>query len=263
MTHFKLLGVVAVSLAISSVAFAQNPERDAQGIQALTQCVTAAGGMQAVAGIQDFTATGSITFNWPGGPAQGSVTAYGKGLSEFRTDSSVTGGTTSFIVNSTGGEILDINNNPTPLSSLNLMTAGSLALPVLRVADAITDTTISVIYVGPVTWNGGQAIQVHIAPVVNPNFSSIPGLSAVGSFDVYLDPNSDQLLALSENIWPGTSFSQPLQHVLQFSGYSAFQGITIPTSINETVNGLQTWSMTLAGIEFNTGLNDSLFNFSN
>ena len=175
----------------------------------------------------------------------------------------MTGGTTSFIVNASGGEILDVNNNATQLSSLNLMTAGSLTFPAMRVADAINDTTITIIYVGQVSWNGGQAIQVHIALPVNSSLSSIPGLSALGSFDVYLDPNSYQLLALSENIWPAINFSQPLQHILQFSGYTAFQEITIPTSINETVNGLQTWSMTLAGIEFNTGLNDSLFNFSN
>ena len=50
MTHFKVLAVLAVFLVTSSIALAQNPERDTQGIQALTQCVTAAGGMQAITG---------------------------------------------------------------------------------------------------------------------------------------------------------------------------------------------------------------------
>jgi hypothetical protein len=254
------MAVLAILLFLPRLVAAHNPpERDVQGIQALTQSVTAAGGVQTVSGIQDFTATGNITFNWPQGQGQGTATAYGKGLGEFRMDSSV-GGTVSFVVNSSGGQFVDINSNVTPVPSYNLMTTGSLTVPAVRIAEALNDTTVGVIYVGQVTWNNAPAIQVHMTQAVDPSLSSVPGLSTLGAFDVFLDPTSYQIVGLSESIWQGT-FAQPINHVVQFSSYSIFDNITIPTAVSETVNGGQTWSLTVTGIQFNTGLPDSLFNF--
>jgi len=255
------LAVLAIFLILPSLVAAQNPqpERDAQGIQVLTQSVSAAGGVQAISGIQDFTATANITFNWSQGPVEGPTTAYGKGLSEFRMDSSA-GGTTTFIVNQTGGQLTDINSNVTVIPFYNLMTAGSFIVPAIRIAEALNDTTVGIIYVGQVTWNNLPAIQVHMTQTVDPSLLSVPGLSTLGAFDIFLDPTSYQVVGLSESIWQGT-FAQPISHILQFSTYTAFQDITIPTTVSEMVNGGQTWSLTVSAIQFNTGLPDSLFNF--
>jgi hypothetical protein len=255
------LATLAISVFLPRVIAAQNPppERDAQGIQALTQSVSAAGGVQTISGIQDFTATGNITFNWPQGQGQGTATAYGKGLGEFRMDSSV-GGTVSFVVNSSGGQFVDINSKVTPVPFYNLMTAGSFTVPAVRLAEALNDTTVGIIYVGQVTWNNAPAIQVHMTQAVDPSLSSVPGLSALGAFDIFLDPTTYQVVGLSESIWQGT-FAQSISHILQFSGYSTFENITVPTTVSETVNSGQTWSLTVTGIQFNTGLPDSLFNF--
>ncbi len=74
-------------------------QRDAQAISILSQAVNAVGGHATVAGIQDFTATGTITYSWAGEAVPGTVTVYGKGVHQFRMDANVSGGTQSLTVN--------------------------------------------------------------------------------------------------------------------------------------------------------------------
>src|SRR5258708_9557504 len=65
------------------------PQRDAQAVAILTQCLSAAGGSPAVSAGQDFPATGAITYNWASPPLSGPVTVFGKRLPNFRLDPTV------------------------------------------------------------------------------------------------------------------------------------------------------------------------------
>src|SRR5258708_39253639 len=97
-----VIGVYLCFILVLSTS-AQTPQQDPQAVSILTQCLNVAGGSAAVSGVRDFTATGTITYNWAGQQVTGPLTVYGKGLGEFRMDATVSGGTQSFIVNGSAG----------------------------------------------------------------------------------------------------------------------------------------------------------------
>jgi hypothetical protein len=234
-------------------------QRDPQAIAILTQYLNATGAMAAISGIQDFTETGTITYNWAGQPVSGPLTIYGKGLSEFRMDASLSVGTQSFIANNNTGSSISPNGNKTLLSPHSVMTAGGLTLPATRVAAALNDPQTRGTYVGLVSWNDSPAYQVHVAPPVDTTLTSNGKLSGLGEFDLYIDQASSQLVELSETIWSGSDITQGYRHELFFSNYNTANGISVPFGISEKVAGQQTWSIQLTSAVFNSGLSDSLF----
>jgi hypothetical protein len=81
----------------------------------------------------------------------------------------------------------------------------------------------------------------------------------LGSFDLYLDPASYQVLELAETIWWDGDFTKSYLHELIFSNYTSTNSLSVPFSITEKFGGQQTWSMSLTSVTFNSGLSDSLF----
>jgi hypothetical protein len=124
--------VFTVSFLLPSAAQQPSPrsrQRDPQALAVLTKSLNAAGGAAYIAAIQDFTATGTITYNWAGKDVPGSVTVYGKGLIEFRMDANVSSGTQGFIVNGEAGTLIPLNGPETKLPFYSVMTASSLTFP--------------------------------------------------------------------------------------------------------------------------------------
>src|SRR5690242_5739911 len=70
-------------------------QRDPLALAVLTQAVAAAGGTDAIASIQDFTASGTITYFWAGQGVHGPVTLRGVGTQQFRLDANLPEGTRS------------------------------------------------------------------------------------------------------------------------------------------------------------------------
>ena len=239
---------------------AQTPRQDPQAVSILTQCLNAAGGSAVVSVVKDFTAAGAITYNWADQQVTGPVTVYGKGLTEFRMDTSVPGGTQSFIVNGSAGHSAPVNGPAISVPFFNVMTAGGLTFPASRIVAALNNPS-SLTYIGSVTWNGSQAYQVHVTPPVDPTLTLNGNLPGLGQFDLLIDPTSSQLLELSENVWSNTDTSQSYLHEIVFSNYTTTSGLAIPFGITEKIAGQQTWSMTLTSVTFNSGLSDSLFSF--
>ncbi len=207
----------------SSPPAAQSTQRDAQALNILGQALNSAGGSARLSAIQDFTGMGSITYNWAREAVPGTVTLYGKGLTQFRMDASVSSGARSLIVNGQAGSLISPNSPKTKLPVYSVMTAGSLTFPAARIANVLSDSSISVRFLGLVTWNDSEAYQVHVAPPLDPALSLSATLSGLGEFDLYIDPTSYQVLGFAEKVWWGT------------------------------------WFITLSSLTFNSGLSDALF----
>jgi hypothetical protein len=79
--------------------------------------------------------------------------------------------------------------------------------------------TTSIGYLGPVSFNGGQAIQIHFA--VNNSSSAPVSLSTLGTFDLYLDPTSSLVIGLTETGHSDSSFSITYIHEIDFSNYQS------------------------------------------
>lgn len=258
-----LLSFVLSALFLISSAAQQPsplpPQHDPQAVSILTQCINAVGGQSRVAAIQDFTGTGTITYNWAGKDVPGSVTVYGKGLEAFRMDAGMPSGTQSFVVNWKAATLVPLGRPKTKLSVYSVMTAGSLTFPAARIASVLSDSSISVSYLGSVTWNGFQAYRVHVAPPLDPTLNVAPTLSGLGEYDLYVEAASYQLLGLAEKVWWGNNLTQSYLHELTFSNYTTTNGLSVPLVITEKLGGQQTWSITLSSMTFNAGLSDTLF----
>lgn len=249
--------LVVVSSAYAQVA-SQTVTKDPQAIAVLTQSLSAAGGLSAISSIQDFTGTGTITYNWASEPVQASVTVRGMGVPNFRLDASLPNGTRTLAVSGYSAVLITPDGNQTSLGSYNQMTAGSMTIPYVRIAAVLGDTTTSISYVGTAAFNGGLAIQVHFVPN-NPYFSSVSSLASLGTFDLYFDPLSSLVIGLTETGYSESNFTITYIHEIDFSNYQPLGNIVAPYTITEKIAGQTTWSTTLTSISVNNGLTASIF----
>lgn len=251
---FCILGFAASTYAQSA---SQNVTKDPQAVALLTQSLNVAGGLSAISSIQDFTGTGTVTYNWAE-PIQAPVTVRGMGINNFRLDASLPNGTRTMAVSGYSGVLLTPDSTRTSLGYYNFATAGSMTIPHVRIAAALSDNTTSISCLGAVSFNGGQAIQIHFA-ANDPNFAGVSSLSTVGTFDIYLDPASSLVIGLTETGHSDSNFTTVYVHEIDFSNYESSGNVVAPYTITEKIGGQATWSITLSSVSFNGGLTDSIF----
>jgi hypothetical protein len=253
-----LLTAMVFSIFFTSVGALgqQGPQRDAQALAILTRSLSVAGDVGA---IQDFTGTGTITYSWAGEAVQGSVTVTGKGLSQFRMDSSVGGTPQSLVMSGNGGTSLSRKGEKKSLPYHNHLTATSLVFPQPLIMFVLRDGGTTVIDGGIVAWNGAQVQCVHVVPPMDAVTKARITPAGLGSLDFYFDVNSYHLLGFSEPVLAVHDGRQSYVREILFSHYTATHDFLLPFNITEKINGQQTWSMTLDSVSFNTGVADSLF----
>lgn len=238
----------------------QAPERDSSAIAFLTQAVSVAASGTDLTSIQDFVALGTSTHFWGTNPEQGQITVKSKGLMQFRIDSNVTEGTWSWIVNNGNGEIVVPSGAATPIAYHNCLNPGSLIWPILKVNAALQDQTMTVIDMGVVQFNNGQARQIRLRQ----NFQSDPtGLfSSLTNRDYFFDPATFALLRAQDSTHPNNDAKNgAMTHTIDLANYQSVNGLLVPFSITESISGQKTWNLQLNSISFNTGLTDSDFQF--
>lgn len=243
----------------SAVSTQAQAQQDPQAISVLTQSLTAMGGLTAVNGIQDFTETGSITYNWANAPVQAPVTVQSMGVTTFRFDSSLSNGTQTWAVDGMTGVLIAPAGTRQPSAFYNLYTAGSLTLPALRVVAVLQSSSLNITYVGPVTLNGNATYQIHCVLPSNPSNPLPPGLTAYGTFDLYIDATSLLVDSLQETTYSNSNRQVSFAHEIDFSNYQIVSGVSAPFAITESVGGQQTWTMALNSLSFNSGLTESVF----
>src|SRR5262249_33647948 len=127
------------------------------------------------------------------------------------------------------------------------------------IAQALTNSTTSVVLVGSVTWNGSQAIQMHVTVANTPGLIVAPPFEGLGEFDLYLDPTSARVQGLAQRIWWSNDLRQSYLHEIIFSNYQTANGLSVPFTIAEKIDGQETWVVTLSSLVLNSGLSDDLF----
>jgi len=235
--------------------------KDPQAVTILNAMLNASGGPAAISSIQDFTGTGNITYYWAGEQVQGSVTVQGMGINNFRIDSNLSNGTRTWAVSGYGGVLITPDGQRHGSPFYNLMTAGSMTLPQIRVAALLTDTSTAISCVGPVTVDGQQVTQVHFSPSISAPVPSntISSFSNLGSFDVYINPTTSLIVRLSETVRSESDISITYQHEIEFANYQQMGIVTVPLTITERVAGQKSWSIVLSGVTFNSGLSTGTF----
>lgn len=228
--------------------------RDPQALSVLTQALAAGGGAQAVNAISDYTATGNITY-YLDGPIQGTVAAIGTNSQEFRMDSTLPSGVRSWAVHDGAvttknetGRIDSFGGNANLPSSdaypyQTPLFAAGLLFPVEQLTGLTNDQIFSVLYSGTAQIDGHAVydITVHLGPAGGP------------TREIFIDTTKFQIVMVRDHLPRG------LVQEVHYADYRAVNGVLMPFSVAESINGQTHWSISLNQFVFNNGLQTSAF----
>jgi len=258
----QALATIVIAVLASSVpAFYRTQARQSPVPQALTlvqACEVALGGTQALSAVADYTETGTITYQTAGGTLEGKVTTQGKSLEQLRLQVLLPEGTRTIRITGMAGSLTNEAGQTIGLPYSNLMNAGGLTFPGMRIASLAANSSATLQYVGSVPFADGQAHQIHVVPPLAPDLMPPVGALDFGSFDLYIDPTTFQLVGFSDLVWTPNN-SQPLRRELRYSNYQSANGLTVPFRISEIVNGQLNWSISITSLSLNTNPDDSIF----
>lgn len=250
-----------VSAGLSAQQAAPTAQRDAGGINLLTQCLIAAGGASAVSAIQDFTGTGNITYFWAGRQVSGPATVRGLGASLFRLDAQLPDGPRSWLVTDTQGSSKKADGTISTISYSNAVNLGSLTFPYAGMVVALNDASISISTIGTTTANGHQGTVIHVQQTFSASDDPTGDLAKFNSRKYVIDPQTFALLETQDTMWSDDGRMRPVQHEMIFSNFTTVSGLSVPFSVVEKLGGQETWSLQLSSINFNSGLTASTFQF--
>lgn len=230
---------------------------DSQAMNLIANSIAAMGGGRGAA-VQDFTATGDITYYWAGKEEKGSATVRGRGVDQLRFDANLAGGTRSWAVHAGSGTLREIDGKTTEIPYHNAVALGSLIFPLARLQALSTDTKASISYdgVSNVEQQPFERLRAHKTLFdKDPDGSGNRLLDA----DLYFDPTTHLLLGIQDQTHPRKSMTVDVSHAIYFSDYRQVNGLTIPFTVSEYVGGQRVWSLQISDVKFNTGLSDTDF----
>ena len=234
-------------------------QRDQQALTVLAQVLKNAGGATALATIQDFTGSGSITYNWPEGPAQGSVKVKGRGISQFRLDATLADGVHSWVVANGTALQKQADGSITPLPYPLTLKPASITFPFAQLVVALQDTSWSISYGGLVLHNGQQVYDIGFQKILPQGSDPFGFQSSVTKANFFIDPDTFSILSLQDRAYRKDHEPGDVPHEIQFSNYQILNGVRVPLSVTELVSGQQTVTIQLSQITFNSGLTDADF----
>jgi hypothetical protein len=235
------------------------PTRDSQALSILGQALNAGGGLQAVTAIQDFTASGNITYFWADQPVQGSATVKALGITNFRLDSNMPTGTDSWVASKSAGSEKTTDGKISDLVWTNQVKRLSVTFPLALVASAVNNASVQVTYSGQTSYLGHSAYDVCIQQVLPSVVDPKGTTSARTAQDFLVDSSTFVILGLRDQLYGESSRQVSLAHEIQFSNYQSENGVQVPFGVSEFIDGQHTWTLQLSSISFNTGLTSSDF----
>lgn len=230
------------------------PTKDPQALAVLAQCLQASGGSQAIAAIQDFTGTGTITHYWAGQEVQDPATVRALGMSDFRSDDDRSDGTYSWAVSQAGGMWKDPDGTTSPMpwgDAVNLMSA---TWPLPTALSALNNPSWQVTNVGQTMFNGRAAYDVKIEQILPLAADPKGTFSSLTVRDIFIDSSSFLILGVQDVIHPNNPLQRTYSHQILYSDYRLSGGVSVPFSVTETISGQKIWTFTLNSISFNNGL---------
>ncbi|HVB32766.1 MAG TPA: hypothetical protein VNJ52_00120 [Patescibacteria group bacterium] len=254
---FSLIAAVGAGVGLAQTT--STATQDPQAVAILGKYLQVSGGTGALESIQDYTESGDVAFNWAGKQVQGTVTIKGKGLADFRMDSTLPNGTQSWVINHLSGVLVTIDGKPHDLAPYNLINVGDLTIPAIRIAAAANDPSTGISYLGEHTVNGHETYEVQLTPAANPAFAPIQGLAGAGAIDLFVDATNFELIEETETLHGRRNVPQTYEQEIDFADYQPEDGVLVPLSVSEIFAGQPTWKVTVSSVAFNVGLSDSDF----
>jgi hypothetical protein len=243
--------------AWSQGAAASQAAKDPRAASILNSYISASGGPAAA--VQDFVATGTITYFGGGTQTQAPATAKCLGAAGFRLDAQLPTGTRSWVVDRFGGKLTNPDGSTSRVPWGNAAGLMSATWPLPGVLAALKDPDTQITYAGQVTFNGRAAYEIRIQQVISASAAATDDLGGATARSLFIDTTTYLALGLENQVFAvGSSRRAYLRRVL-FSDYRSANGINFPFSVTESVAGQKTWSYQVASVSFNTGLTTAAF----
>lgn len=243
----------------STSTTALSPQRDQQALSILNQAFTAAGGVQALGAIQDFTGSGNVVYFWAGDQVKGSVSVKGRGTTDFRVDANLSSGTRSWTVSSGKGTLRDLDGSLVLIPFQSAVNLGAQTLPQLRIATALNNSALSVQYSGVSDVDGHQVYVIHVQQGQYSPSDPSTLINHLSAMDFFIDAATYQVFLVRDTTHPSDNPSVDFAHEIQYSDYRLTNGCLVPYSTTEKINGQTTWTIQLTTVTFNVGLSDADF----
>jgi hypothetical protein len=247
----SLLSIVPLPLPAQQ---APSATKDPQAVSILKQALGAAGGTTAILALADYKATGTVTYH-ENQDLTGSVTLRGLGFTEFREDASLPSGIRSFSIHNglatTKSEAGGIRHH-TFRYQLPLMES-SILVPCWQLAAAVGDPLFGLSYKGTTTVDGYTVhdIRIQLMPPGPPDANGV--IAEYFGADFFVDTTTFQVRMTQDVV------IDHFPRKVRFSNYKTVNGVLVPFSIDEEVNGQRTQTIQLEQSGFNTGLQGSDF----
>jgi outer membrane lipoprotein-sorting protein len=234
------------------------PTRDPQAVQVLAQALNAAGGVTALTAIQDYTASGTVNYYWGDGE-QGTVVVKGRGTGQFRVDATLPEGVRSWAISNGSGWVKETDGRTDVILTHNAEDLGSLTFPFTFLSSALQDPSMSLVYVGLETAGGIQVHHVRAQMIYAQNADPTGLLAKLSKREFFIDATSFRLVSSEDMAHTRDNATVGEVRKVQFSDYRQINGILVPFSIAESIQGQQSETIQINQINFNTGLQDSTF----
>jgi hypothetical protein len=253
-----LMSSLLLCISFLSVQAQTSVQRDQQALAVIAKTVVASGGTEALSTVQDFTATGTITYYWPDA-ITGTLRLEGRGLNQLKIGADLSTGKRTIVVNGTGGSLKEANGRTWPIPRQSAIDLGALPLPYLPLIAANQDTSIIVRYGGLVTHNGVAAYDIRIQKTYTEKQDSTQMRGVKEARDFYIDPNTFLITSVSDRVYLGGLRDAGVPQEITYSNYGLQGAIMVPLTIVQTIQGSTGFTMKLDTITFNSGLTDSDF----
>jgi hypothetical protein len=260
MTSRPPLFFPALLLALSPLSsLAQTTAPVPSGVTVLTQALNTSGAANPLNPVRSFTASGTITYFWAGKQIQAPATVRARGRDQFRVDATLPTGTRSTAINGDSGARKDESGKLTPVPIHNTLSMGGSSFPYLSMAAVLSDPAFTVSYLGLVQSGARQLHQVRVARNVSLKQDPSGLLTKLSQTDYFIDSQTNLVVKTADLTHPIETATRDYPREMELDGYTAMNGVTVPTIVREKINGQTMWEFHLSTITFNPNLTDTDF----
>ncbi|MBI3475374.1 MAG: hypothetical protein HY010_06560 [Acidobacteria bacterium] len=251
-----------LTLADSNLLFGQNqtPLSDPQAVSLVSQSLIALGGPS----VSDVTMNGTAAWSVASLTETASATMTAKGTGASRFDMALSDGPRSEIRNDASdgarGELTTPDGSLIPWGLENCLVNAVWFFPHLSVLSATGDSSLIFSYIGQETRNGTTVQHIRsYRYIVGATVEATALTQQLSTMDMYLDAASLLPTAFVFKISSGDGEDPSLQVEVDFSAYQSVNGVQVPFRIQRYVGGNLGLDFSVASVQVNSGVSDSLF----
>jgi len=240
--------VLMLGLVAAASAAAHNPERDSAAISTLQSAITALGGSNAVAAIQDCILTGSML------NADGTSNAFNWTMAgnQFRIQVATAKGGTNIFLSGHGSPAWVLNGNTSALNYYIARANLPFYLPAYVLLQELNNPKYTLRYVGVVALSGQSVVQVHASD------DSDPMGTLVTPQEWYFDPISFLPLRVQYREPANENAAKYDTATYDMSQFALVNAVLVPYTISYSDDSMKE-VFSISTVTFNSGVPQSVF----